>query len=394
MTAPLVRNTDRPAILPVKYGDNLWLRAMSEADVERFSVRKIRLRCRIADPDDPSDPSAQTLPVYGPIDIPGLEGRKIVGCYAPAFSIDPSGALDPSVPDPSAGDIGVVRVIAAPYSERALRFGLFALDAPGLWPGATTGGLVTPSPKAAAGKYGGENDYPIGDTPATASYIRQTVVHIQQETDPSAVDYSDPSSIIEYQLMLSTGSRIRVEVPATDPQPALKQPWPLDLDDTRVNYQVLDTHQAHQDVYPKRNAYVVPNITDDPLHSYRQVDHINRYWVTAVRTEFTQNPVDPSVAQVQRVTLSNGTTVSVPVGVLIVPGMEFDPSGMDPSEGDPSGLSPEAINPAEWWEFDMYLMLEQDDTADGTVGGGYAGDVWPIMPADLGGAGALSVIIA
>lgn len=424
---PLRRNEDRAVVLPVKYGDNLWLREMSDGDIEAMSVRKIKMRCRVTDPDDPSDPSApQTTPIYGPLEIPGLEGRKIVGAFAHPFTVDPSGSFDPSNPDPSAGDIGVVRPMFAIRGPRCISFGLFSLDDPGQWPGGPTGSLVTPSIKAAAGKHGLVNDWPNGPLPATSSYLRETVVDIQQETDPSAVDFSDPSSIIEYQLMLSNGSRIRVEVPATEDQPELEQPWPLDRDDSRFNYQVLDSHQYQEEAFPRRNAFVVPNVSDDPLHGDRNADNINRSWVTAVRDEFTQNPVEPSAQVVQRVSLSDGRTVTVPTGVLIVPGMEFDPSGMDPSEGDPSGLSPEALDPTDWWEFEVFLVLVEDDS-DGDqgvyspdpsaneaylgtqqilsqgdwIGAGYHADNWPLWPDDLGlepsaaaAGGALEIIIA
>lgn len=380
---PLQVNTDRPAHFPVKYGDNLWVREMGK-DLERIVVRPIKVRCRISDPDDPSDPSAVTAPIYGPIEIPDLNGRVILGAYAPAFTMDPSGAFDPSSPDPSAIDAGVVRVIAAPYGPTSIRFALFALDTPGDWPGATAGSLVTPRVMAAAEKFGLTQDYQalMDGIPAQTSYIRGTIVnHIETV---STGDPSDPSAVNTYKLQLANGCRIEVDVPVGDDQPAVEMPWPLDQESSRYSYQVLDTHEYHQGAYPRRNAFAIPNLGDDPQHDSRSPEHVDPFLVVDVRTENTQDPVDGN-AQVQVVTLNNGQDVRVPVGVTIVPGQEFDPSGMDPSAGDPSGFTQDAIDPTDWWEFTMFLILAADDEGDGTVAG-YAADIWPLMPADLTGA--------
>ncbi len=386
-TDPQRLNADRMHMLPAKYGDNLWLRELT-TDLEGVTVAKIRIRAKIADPDDPSDPSAVTSPIYGPIEIPGLGGRSILGAYGPAFSIDPSGSLDPSDPsaslDPSAGDIGVVRIHAAPYGPNALRFGLFSLDAPGDWPGATAGALVTPEIEAAATRLGGVRDgvYTREGPPAGASYLKSTVTHILTTTTG---DPSDPSSSHVYTLMYSDGTRLQdISVNVLADQPAVNSPWPLDRESSRYAYQVLDTQRAHERAYPRRNAYVVPTLGDDPLHAARGFDQINRRWVTAIRTEQTQDPVAGNVT-VQRITLNDGATVTAPTGTTYAVGQDYDPSGMDPSAVDPSGYSPVAVNPTLWWEFDIFLLLVANSENDGTVGG-YASDIWPIWPNDLTGA--------
>lgn len=358
MSGPLVLNDASRSTPPVKYTERFWVRGVSDVVPGLYRLMKMRIRCRLD--DDGGDP------VYGPFELPGLEGYKLAGVYAHPFVLSDSSA------DPTSSDGPVVRPVFALRGPRSFSVYLYTVGSPGSWPGVlSNSGVEFYNINAAANRLGGPGDFNIGVVPGTASYLRPArVVHIKTE---SLGDPSDPSGVNVYQLVLSSGVRVRVEVNVLADQPVLGSPWPLDQEEGVYGFQVGVVHNMQQRKYPKRNAYVVGTLSDLPSHNLRGVQ-AGRPLVVVSKRLVSNLPENSDL--VQEVVLSDGQSIRVSTAVTVVVGREFDPSGVDPSAVDPSAQQQQAYNPAEWWEFDAFLILAPDSEQDGTLGGGYAVDPW------------------
>lgn len=359
-------------IPPYKYDDTLYLREIVE-NIGIAKVAKIRLRALI-DPDDCGVP-----PLYGPFRVPGLQNHAILGAFAIPFV---AANVNPSSPDPSAGDSRVIRSMFFVREPDVLEMALFDNNT-GSWPGDVSGTLVDPKMDLPASIYGGVGDFQANagraGAPVTSTLSKGTRVaalRLDEEGDPS-----DPSGVNTYTLFLNSGSAILVEVSVLDPQPEVGLSWPLDQEGNRYPYTVLDVHENQQRVYPRRNAYVIPTLSDDPAHATPVTEH-KQLTVVAVQTK--QNfPLDPSET-VQEVTLSDGQNIVVPITQTVTAGMVWPADPSNPSqEFDPSGFEQAALDPTKYWEFDVFLVLVQRTQTDTTLGG-YAADVWPV-PAFLEG---------
>jgi len=360
---------------PLKYSDDLYIREFLPF-LGKLQVSLLRMRVRVS----PPDPSAATIPLFEDIKIPNLTGRAIVGAYAHPFSVD---VIDPSNPDPDPSDSRIVRPIFAIRSRDTVSMYLLYVDSPGDWPGTVPGSLEDRNVIPTSTRWGGAYDF-IADkdaaAPVGASYLRPYIVVYVDTVETG--DPSDPSAVNTYTLTFANGASALVDVNVLADQPAVGSPWPLDVESTRFNHQVLDTHVDQAVAYPRRNAYIVENLSDDPQHNERAIRQgASPYTVVDVLE--TQDTDNPSVT-IQRVSLANGATVTLPVGVTQVVGKEYDPSGVDPSAGDPSGLSQEALNPSDWWEFAVLLVTSADVIEDDSLAG-FAPDPWLILPFDLNG---------
>jgi hypothetical protein len=198
-------------------------------------------------------------------------------------------------------------------------------------------------------------DFHVGFPATAGTEVRPTTISHVEDEGPNA---TNPSSHTDYQIMLSSGGRIRVTRANTEGAPVVGDVYPSTQEASRFSYEVgAEAYKQHH-LYPKHNMWPVEDQTPRLDHDAPIVANNNP--AAIMKVDIIQDlPYNPS-SYIKRVTLVSGQTVTCAVSTQTVIGREIGQStGTDFSET--------GQDPLVWCEFMAVLTLAKYD--EGTVGG-------------------------